>query len=130
LSSLVIIKTADRLNATDKQKPNPFYFGEVLLYPNLGEPFHKATTKELPLFITIYPVKGTAEKSLKLEILSNGKLLGNSSLSLPAPDETGRIQYATGIPLDKFQAGDYEIRISVGEGPNRIARTEKFKLLP
>ncbi|MBO0798726.1 MAG: VWA domain-containing protein, partial [Blastocatellia bacterium] len=38
LSSLTLLKRAERLSADEKKKDHPFHFGEVMVYPNLGEP--------------------------------------------------------------------------------------------
>jgi len=50
LSSLIILKRADRLTAEEQKQVNPFHYGELLIYPNLGEPIRKAAMKQLPFF--------------------------------------------------------------------------------
>lgn len=130
LSSIVLIKSAERLSALD-QSQNPFRFGEVLLYPNLGEPVRKSANKDLTLFITIYPPQGnyTAGK-LNLEIAQNGNRVGQFSYDLPTPDETGRIQYVSVIPLDKFKPGDYELKLTVRSGPRTATREQRVQIIP
>jgi hypothetical protein len=130
LSSIVLIKSAERLSALD-QSQNPFRFGEVLLYPNLGEPVVKSVNKELTLFITIYPPQGTPTAGkLNLEIAQNGSRVGQFSYDLPAPDETGRIQYVSVIPLDKFKPGEYELKLTVRSGSRTATREQRVRITP
>src|SRR5204862_4824336 len=37
LSSVAVLKTAERLTPEEQKRNQPFQFGELLLYPNLGE---------------------------------------------------------------------------------------------
>jgi hypothetical protein len=55
----------------------------------------------------------------------NGRAVGQFSYNLPAADQTGRIQYASAIPLDKFQPGEYELKVAVQDGPRRATRSER-----
>ncbi|MFL6278522.1 MAG: VWA domain-containing protein, partial [Vicinamibacterales bacterium] len=59
VSDLVLISRAERVAKADQRQGNPFQAGDMLLYPNLGEPLEKSTTPELGFFFTAYPVKGT-----------------------------------------------------------------------
>lgn len=131
LSSIVLIKSAEQAAVADKQAPNPFHFGELLLYPNMGEPVRKSVSKNLAFFVTIYPPRGAASAAkLKIEITQNGRTLGQSSNDLPAPDADGRIQYATAVPLDKYAPGDYELKITVQDARDTVTRAEKFTIAP
>lgn len=127
LSSLAILKRAERLSAEEQKRANPFHFGEVLVYPNLGEPLSKATTKQLAFFVTAYAPQGTrATPKLILEILQRGRALGRTAIDLPAPDAAGRIQYASALPIEKLQAGEYELRVTVTDGATKATRAESF----
>lgn len=130
LSSIVLIKGAEQTAAG--RGTTPFNFGEVLLYPNMGEPVRKAASKNLAFFVTIYPPRGAAAppSKLKLEITQNGRTVGQSSNDLPAPDADGRVQYASAVPLDKYAPGDYELRVTVQDGRDTVTRSEKFTIAP
>ncbi|HEV2862182.1 MAG TPA: VWA domain-containing protein [Pyrinomonadaceae bacterium] len=131
LSSIVLIKSAEQATAADKQSPNPFHFGEVLIYPNMNEPVRKAASKNLAFFVTVYPPHASATPAkLKLEIMQAGRTLGQASYDLPAPDAYGRVQYATAVPIDKFGPGDYELRVTVHDARDTATRTEKFTIAP
>lgn len=133
LSSIVLIKSAEQATAADKQSQNPFHFGELLLYPNMGEPVRKAASKNLAFYVAVYPARGAAPATpakLKLEITQNGRTVGQSTNDLPAPDADGRIQYATAVPLDKYAPGDYALKVTVTDTRDTATRTEKFTIAP
>ena len=130
LSSIVIIKKAARPTA-QQQALRTFQFGDMLFYPNLGEPVSKAAGNELTLFVTVYTAKGDATApNLLLEISRGGRAVGHLSYNLHAPDHTGRIQYASVISLDKFQPGEYELRLAVRAGSRIATRSENVRLTP
>ena len=130
LSSIIVIKSAERL-ARAEQPANPLHFGDVLLYPNLGEAVRKSLNKNLALFVTIYPPKGSASPlKLNLEVARDGRAVGQFSYDLPAADQTGRVQYAAAIPLDKFQPGDYNVRVTVQDGQHRATQSGRVRIAP
>ena len=129
LSSIVLVKSAEQ--TANKQGTTPLQFGELLLYPNMGEPVRKAAAKNLAFFVTAYPPRGAATAAkLKIEITQRGRTLGQSSNDLPAPDADGRIQYASAVPIDKYAPGDYELRITVSDARDTVTRSEKFTIAP
>ncbi len=130
LSSIVLIKSAERMPST-AQGQNPFRFGEVLLYPNLDEPVRKSANKDLTLFVTIYqPQSDQTVGKLNLEIAQGGSRVGQFSYDLPKPDASGRIQYASVIPLDKFKPGEYELKLTVRSGPRTATREQRVRIIP
>jgi VWFA-related protein len=131
LSSIVLIKSAEPAASTTPEVKGPFQFGEVLLLPNLGEPVSKSGSKELRVFVTIYPPRGdSTAPMLALEISKNGKAVGHLSYNLPKPDQSGRIQYASSIGLDKIQPGEYELKITVQDGVHTATRSEHVRVAP
>jgi len=130
LSSIVIVKKTGH-PTPGQQSLRTFQFDDMLVFPNLGEPVSKANGNELTLFVTVYTAKGdnTAPK-LSLEIARAGRAIGHLSYNLHAPDQSGRIQYASVISLDKFQPGDYEVKLAVRAGANTAARTEHIRVAP
>jgi VWFA-related protein len=131
LSSLVILKRADRLSPEEQKQPNPFHYGELLIYPNLGEPLGKAAMKQLPFFLDIYMPQGAkAAPKLEIEVLRGGQHMANVQAQLPPPDTSGVIQFASTIPLDSFQPGSYELKITVGAGAASATRLARFTVVP
>ena len=131
LSSVAVLKRAERLTPEEQKRDQPFHFGELLVYPNLGEPIPKSTTKQLAFFLTAWPARGSsAALQLTFEILQDGRSLGKSSALLPAADDQGQIKYASSFPLNEFQPGLYELKVTVDDGKNRVSRSTRFTVAP
>ena len=130
ISNLVVVAKAQKASAAEPAT-NPFRVGELMLYPNLGEPLHKAGSKGLSMFLTIYPPKGsTAAPKMSIELAQAGQPLGQLPIQLPAPDQNGRIQYTGTIPLDAFPPGEYELKATVSDGVTKATRSERFTVQP
>jgi VWFA-related protein len=130
LSSLMLLKRADRLTAEERKRDNPFHFGEVIVYPNLGEAVHKSA-KQLAFFLVAWPAKGsTAKLTLTLELSQNGRRAGQTTAELQAADESGRVKYASALPLDNFQPGRYELKVTVSDGKTSAVRTSQVDIEP
>ena len=131
LSSVVILKRADRLSPEEQKQENPFHYGELLIYPNLGEAIGKAAMKQLPFFFDVYVPKGAkSAPRLTIEVTKGGQHLANVKAELAAPDAAGRIQFASAIPLDSFQPGSYELKITVSDGATSATRSAAFAVAP
>jgi VWFA-related protein len=124
LSSVAVLKKAERLTADEQRRDQPLHFGELLVYPNLGE---RIAAKQLAYFFTAWPPKGvTKPMQMTLEILQNNRQIGKTSGDLPAADERGQIKYAGSFAIDKFQAGEYSLRVTVSDGQNSVTRATNF----
>src|SRR5689334_6907199 len=124
LSSVAVLKKAERLTPAEQQRDQPLHFGELLVYPNLGE---RIVAKQLAYFFTAWPPKGvTKPMQLTLEILQKNRQIGKTSGELPSADERGQIKYAGSFGIDKFQAGDYELRVTVSDGQSSVSRSTSF----
>jgi len=127
LSSVAVLKRAERLTPEEQKRDQPLRFGELLVYPNLGERIDRSTAKQLAYFFTAWPAKGvTKPLQMKLEILQNNRSLGTTSGDLPAADERGQIKYAASFAIDKFPPGVFELKIIVSDGQNSVTRSTNF----
>ena len=120
-----MVAKSQKAAAADTQA-NPFRVGDLVLFPNLGEPLHKASSKGLSMFLTIYPGKGSGAPKMSIELAQKGQALGQLPIQLPAPDQSGRIQYTGTIPLDAFPPGEYELKAMVTDGTTKATRSERF----
>ncbi len=50
--------------------------------------------------------------------------------TLPTPDATGRIQFATRIALDQLKPGTYELRVIVESANGSAASVARFRVDP
>jgi VWFA-related protein len=127
-SDLVLVSGAERVAKADQRAANPFQAGDMLLYPNLGEPLKKSTTPELGFFFTAYPPKGTKLQAT-LQVLQNGAQLATLPLTLDQPDASGRIQQVSRLPIGSLAAGTYDLRVVLSDGRRQIARSTTFRIV-
>ena len=128
LSDLVLVSSAERLAESQRPAGNPFLVGDLLLYPNLGEPLRKSATPELAFFFSVYPAKG-ANATASMEVIQNGAVLATLPLPLGNPDSAGRIQQMSRIPTAALPAGTYDLRVVVTQGQRRVSRTAVLRLI-
>jgi VWFA-related protein len=127
MSSLVIVGRAEKVPPKDRRKDNPFLVDDVVIYPNLGEPVSRKA-KEVGFFVTVYPARGGAAPEAVLDLLQNGKALGQIPLALGAADAAGRIQQTGRLPIDQLAPGTYELRVAVKQGTVQLARTALLRI--
>jgi len=110
----------DQKSRTADGWPTGFADFSIRRYVGLSESWRARQQiggNQLTLFVTVYTAKGDATApKLSLEIDRAGHSVGHLSYDLHAPDQTGRIQYASVISLDKFQPGDYDLKLTVRAG--------------
>lgn len=131
ISSVAVLKRAERLTSEEQKLDRPLQFGELLVYPNLGERIQPKTAKQLAYFFTAWTPKGvTKPLDVKLEILQNNRPVGKTSGQLPAPDEHGRIKYASSFAIENFPAGIFELKITLSDGQNSVTSSATFDVGP
>jgi VWFA-related protein len=130
LASVVLIKRAERVAAgAGNQTDGPFRYGELLVYPYLDEPVRKSAVKELAFLLTVYAPRGsTSAPRLTVEIRQGARTLGKSSPDLPAPGASGRIQFASTVPVEQLPPGSYELRVTASDAQGTATRTERFTI--
>jgi VWFA-related protein len=126
LSSVVLVRRTERIPAAEQQVDNPLHVGELLCYPNAGEPLSRSTDRELTFYFTLYPRRAVASPKTEVELRRNGRTLVQMPVELVAPDARGRIKQVSRLPLDALTDGTYELRIVVHDGSQQIARSAFF----
>ena len=122
-----IIRRAEAAASGQGDASNPLFFGDVLLYPNLGQPLSKATDKELAFGFTAYdghdgPLTAT------LQLLKSGQPVATVPLALGVADQQGRINQISKLPLEPFEPGNYELRVTVTAGAQQVMRAIPFAI--
>jgi len=127
LSSVVLVGRAEKVSSAEAQSDSPLLFGETLIYPNMGEPFHKSTATAVGFFFTVYGVKdATTPTKATIEVYRGDQGAGRVTANLPAPDASGRIQYAGALPLEGFPAGAYTLKVTAQTGTGFDTRQASF----
>jgi VWFA-related protein len=128
VSSLVLVRRAERVPVEDRDKENPLYAGDILLYPNIGDPLSKARDKVLTFFAVIAaPLAAALDASLELKY--GERMLATMPIALAPPDRSGRIEHVARMPIDALPAGHYTARLRVRLGGQDIVRAAAFELI-
>lgn len=127
VSSLVLVKRAEKLPDGERRADNPLLFRDALLRPNLGEPVSRAES-QLGFYFAVYPGSGRTRPESTIELLQNAKLISRMPLPLAGADAAGRIQQVGRLPLDQLTAGTYELRAVVTQGNRQVVRSAILRL--
>lgn len=127
-STLVLVASAERVAPADRPTGNPFVVGDMLLYPNMGEPVRKSTAPEIGFFFTVYPAKGAKPEAV-IEVLQNGAALAKLPLPLNQPDGEGRIQQVSRLPTAALSPGTYDLRLVITQGALQLSRSTILRIV-
>lgn len=128
MSSLVVVRRGEKLPEKDRRADNPLLVGDVVLYPNLGEPVSRAA-KEVGFYFAAYPSPSGGVPESSIEILRDGKLIAQLPMPLPAADAAGRIQQTGRLPLDQLAPGTYDLRAVVKQGTEQVSRSTLLRIV-
>jgi VWFA-related protein len=127
VSSLVVVQRAEPATPADREGNNPLRIGDVVVYPNLGEPLRKLRD-QVVTFLVVAHAQGAVPPA-NLEVLQEGQPIAKAPMPLPAPDASGRIEHIAQVPLAAFAPGRYTLRLTVGEGTQRQVREAAFDVV-
>jgi hypothetical protein len=113
LSSLMLVRRMEELKPSD-QSTTPLRFQNLLLYPDLGQPFSQTANERVGYYFNVYGASGMVTAAF--EVWQGEERISEGKGPLPAADAEGRIQYAGVIPIKGLATGDYELRVTVRDG--------------
>jgi VWFA-related protein len=129
MSSVVVVsrteQTPGRAKPAAGEKTPPFYYGDTLLYPNLGEPLTRGADGALSFYFVVYPVPGRCACTAHIALLRNGRPLAEADRTL-TPADQARLQHVGQIPIGNLPAGTYELRITVTDTLDQQSRSTFF----
>lgn len=127
MSSVVIVGKAERV--TEGRDPgNPLYVGELLFYPNAGEPVSRAGDRQVVFYYTVYPGAGFTSLEAEVELQRNGRVITRIPMTMGEPDGLGRVQQVGRLPLAPLTPGTYELRVHVRDGRTALTRSAFFSV--
>jgi hypothetical protein len=127
VSSVLIVQRAERVPANQRDAGNPLYHGDVLLYPNLGEPISRRLTSTLSFAFNVIPGGAPTQASVRLS--QGDRALGQTALSLAAPDSQGRIWHVSQLPVGNLEPGVYELAVIVTANDSTQTRRTRFEIV-
>jgi len=128
-SSLMIVGRAEKLGP-DVGSAKPLQYGDVLLYPNLGQPLSRAPGRALTFFVTAWPAVERPGIEARVEVMRDGQRVGATRATQLRPDADGRIQLASSLPIEGFAPGAYELRVTLSDGRDAETRTAAVPIAP
>lgn len=129
-SSLVCVRRVEEVGKVEESAAAlPFYYGNLLLYPNAGEPLRPETDRDLFFYIMFHPARGRGETTATAEILNNGRVLASAPVALPEEaGSDGRVQHVGKLPIADFPQGTYELRLVLRQAEQEQVRTAYFRV--
>jgi VWFA-related protein len=128
MSSVSIIRTVrDKSENTPAQ--DSFVMGNKILTPIVNPVMKKAAIPSLSFYMVVYPdAKDSTKPKLTMQFSRDGVVLGSASPELADPDSEGRIQYVATAPIDKLDAGYYQVEFFVKQGTQTKHESVTFTL--
>jgi VWFA-related protein len=127
LSALVVVRRIEKVEPAERSATAPFYYGELLLYPNAGEPLKKEPDTEVVFYFAFHRRPGS-DPSATLEILHSGKAIASIPVELPHTRQDGRLQHLGKLPVGEFPPGTYELRLRLRTGSEEQMRSAYFTI--
>jgi hypothetical protein len=129
LGSVVLVNGVAALSPEEAQRPRALGYGTSALHPNLGEPIKRSETGDLTFYFAALPPKdGPAPGEAVIEILRGGTTLRRVKTPVGPPNASGRIQTAAALDLSPLPAGDYELKVTLGQGVDLTTSSATFSL--
>ena len=129
-SSLIVVGSAEKLGPGEGGAARPLTYGDVLLYPNLGQPLPRAAGRPLTFFLTAWPAAERPGLDARIEVVHDGRTVAMTRLARLRPDAGGRIQLASSLPTGTFAPGAYELRVRLSDGADEETRTAAVPIGP
>jgi hypothetical protein len=128
VSSLVLVARGERVPPEERSKDNPLYVGDVLIYPNFGEPIRKSREDALRFYVDVRTATASPPTAT-IEVLRAGNMWSQLPVALPGADASGRIQYLGQVPVNALPPGRYALRLTVTQGERREVREAVFEVI-
>ncbi len=128
LSSVVLVGRAEKVSDAEQKSDNPLFYGDTVIYPNMGEPFRKSTSSAVGFFFTVYGGSAPAARKATIEVRRGDQVAGRVTADLPAPDASGRTQFAGALPLQNFAPGTYDLKVTVADASGSATQQARFTL--
>jgi hypothetical protein len=129
-SSLVVVRSAEKVEGDDASATKPLRYGDVLLYPNLGEPVSKEAGRELAFFLTAWPAAERPGVEAQVEVRREGRTIAAAAPLHLQPEADGRIRLVSSLPVEPLDPGAYELRVTLSDGRDAFTRTTDVPIAP
>lgn len=122
LSQMALVRRLEDAPA-NPDPADPFVVGNKRVVPTLVDRIPRGGKNALSIFFNAWAPAADVAIEAAMEFIRDDKSLGVSRLQLPAPQADGRIPYIATIPLESFEPGLYEIRLTVAAAGKAVRQT-------
>lgn len=129
VGDLFVVRRAEKVGTADQAASNPLTIGDLLLYPNVGEPFVSGRDTSIPIYVSITPAKARRSLTARLAIGRARQTLAEVPLVLGAPDPSGRIAQMSRISIGTLPPGEYAVVVTVNDGASTQIRSARFEIV-
>jgi VWFA-related protein len=127
-STLVVVRRVETVASSDRPANMPFYYGDRLLYPNVGDALRRGQDSELTFYFSFYTGR-TDSPSASLELLHSGRSLASVPVDLGTSLSEGRHQHVGKLPVERFPAGTYELKLHLRTAADEQLRSAFFTIV-
>ena len=128
VSDLFVVRRADKVGGEDGVA-NPLRVGDLLLYPNVGQPFVSGRDASIPIYVAITPSAAHPRVTARLSIGRDRRTIAEIPLPLGPPDASGRIPLLSRVTIDQLPPGEYAVVVTVDDGASTQIRSARFELI-
>jgi VWFA-related protein len=127
MSSLLVVTRTEQVPGANAVNA-PLYYGDLLLYPNLGEPLARGDGDDLMFYFVVYPTTERPACEATVELVRHGKPIAEAPLTFAPTPSDGRIHYVGRLPVTNLPAGTYELRVNVTDQRERQTGSTFFTM--
>jgi VWFA-related protein len=127
-SNPFILRRAEKLTAEERKSPMPLHYGDLVLYPNMGEPIAGAG-RHLAFHIAVWPARPAQTCTVYAEVRDPGGAIRRRT-EAPTTARSGRMDVASTVSVDGLDPGTYELRVRVQNGGEEVVKSVPFDLVP
>jgi VWFA-related protein len=129
VGDLVVVRTAEKAGDPETAAGNPLRVGDLLLYPNVGEPFVSGRDTSIPVYLLVSPSKQHPRVSARLAVGRSRQTLAETPLALGEPDPAGRISLVSRVQVGALPPGEYALVVTVTDGASTQIRSSRIEVV-
>ncbi len=127
LSSLALIRRLDPVGLSKPDADKPLLTANGRVVPEFENNLSAESAKGVGFFVTAY-TNSKEKAQLTLSFSQAEKIIAQTTMDLPSPDELGRIQHVFSVPIDSFSSGEYQVKAIVNQATATAESQTNFKL--
>jgi hypothetical protein len=126
IGDLILIDHAEPVGPDANTDGNPLVVDGLQLFPAFEPTVSLRSRNEINFAVSMLFEPGTIAPDAMLSISESGRLLSSLMLPMKPPAASGRLMAVGRVPLEGLPPGRFELRITIGTGPEAQVRTARM----